>query len=250
MYNQIDGVAMGSPLGPVLADIFMSNVECVALRNFTGVLPNVYRRYVDDVFSAFNSRDDMLLFFNWLNTQHVNAKFTLEEEKDCKLSFLDVLVERLSDGRLSTCVYRKATFSGLYLQWDSLVPKQYKRGLVTGLISRAWKLCSSYDLFHQELSFLKKMLQCNGYPSTFIDSCVNRFLSRTYSSQDKEDQLGPKKKPAFICLPYCGINSIKVKRQLLRLVSTVAPWVEPIIFFKPVLKLSALSKHKCQFPFF
>ena len=248
MYDQVDGVAMGSPLGPVLADIFMSSVESVALETFTGVLPNVYRRYVDDVFLAFNCRDDMLLFFDWLNAQHVNAKFTLEEERDNKLSFLDVLVERLSDDKLCTCVFRKANFSGLYLQWDSLVPKQHKRGLVIGLICRAWRLCSSYDCFHQELSFLKDVLRCNGYPSTFIDSCVNRCLSKMYCTQSKEDKYGPDKKLAFLCLPYCGTNSVKVKRQILRLLSNVAPWVQPRIVFKPVLKFSALSRLKCQFP--
>ena len=122
--------------------------------------------------------------------------------------------------------------------------------LVTGLISRAWRLCSSYDLFHQELVHLRNVLRCNGYPSTFIESCVNRFLSRIYSTsaQKKEDQIGPRKKPAFLCLPYCGTNSIKVKRQFLRLLSTVAPWVEPRIVFKPFLKLSTLSKLKCQYP--
>ena len=152
------------------------------------------------------------------------------------------------DGKLCTSIFRKTTFSGLYLQWDSLVPKQHKRGLVIGLICRAWKLCSSYEGFHQELSFLKKVLQCNGYPSTFIDSCVNRFLSRLYCAQPKEDSYGPEKKPAFLCLPFCGPNSIKVKRQIVRLISSVAPWVQPRIVFKPVLKLSALCKLKCQFP--
>ena len=93
VFDQVDGVAMGSPLGPVLADNFMSHVETVAFREFTGVLPSVYRRYVDDIFLAFNCKDDMLLFYDWLNSQHINAKFTKLEENDNKLSFLDVLVE-------------------------------------------------------------------------------------------------------------------------------------------------------------
>ena len=59
---------------------------------------------------------------------------------------------------------------------------------------------------------------------------------------------GPEKKTAFLCLPYCGTNSIKVKRQLLRLLSAVAPWIQPRIVFKPVLKLSTLCKLKCPFP--
>ena len=36
IYDQIDGVAMGSPLGPILANIFMSHLESTALHKFHG----------------------------------------------------------------------------------------------------------------------------------------------------------------------------------------------------------------------
>ena len=48
VYNQIDGVAMGSPLGPVMANIFMSHLENRALHTYNGPLPTLYRRYADD----------------------------------------------------------------------------------------------------------------------------------------------------------------------------------------------------------
>ena len=50
IYDQIDGVAMGSPLGPVLANIFMSHLEKHALDTYQGQKPLFYKRYVDDVF--------------------------------------------------------------------------------------------------------------------------------------------------------------------------------------------------------
>ena len=48
VYNQVDGVAMGSPLGPVMANIFMCELERKALEQYSGTLPSLYRRYVDD----------------------------------------------------------------------------------------------------------------------------------------------------------------------------------------------------------
>ena len=57
-YDQIDGVAMGSPLAPVLANLFMGLYEKDWLNNYDGVSPSYYTRYVDDVFSVFNSHDE------------------------------------------------------------------------------------------------------------------------------------------------------------------------------------------------
>ena len=49
-YDQIDGVAMGSPLAPVLANLFMGHHEKLSLENFQGSEILFYRRYVDDTF--------------------------------------------------------------------------------------------------------------------------------------------------------------------------------------------------------
>ena len=49
-YDQIDGVAMGSPLAPVLANLFMGHNEKLWLENFQGTPSSYYRRYVNDNF--------------------------------------------------------------------------------------------------------------------------------------------------------------------------------------------------------
>ena len=51
-----------------------------------------------------------------------------------------------------------------------------------------------------------------------------------------------------MCLPYLGINSIKVERQLKRITNAVCPWISLCVIFKPVLKLSTLSKLKSDYP--
>ena len=57
-YKQIDGVAMGSPLGPTFANIFLSYYEQIWLKNCPYEFkPVIYKRYVDDTFLLFQSKD-------------------------------------------------------------------------------------------------------------------------------------------------------------------------------------------------
>ena len=49
-YDQVDGVSMGSPLGPVLANLFMGYYEKIWLQEFDKGKVLMYKRYVDDIF--------------------------------------------------------------------------------------------------------------------------------------------------------------------------------------------------------
>ena len=190
---------------------------------------------------------DMLSFFKWMNKQHPSITFTKEEEQDNKLSFLDVLLTRTTDGSIVTSIYRKPTFSGLYMKWDSFVPKWYKKGLVHCLVFRAWKLCSSYVLFHSEILFVKELLMSNGYPANFIDSIVHRFLSKQFSNTDVMQPYGPHKRRVYLCLPYVGeLATNKFARQIRRLIAKIAPCVELRLVFRAAQKLSCLTRLKSK----
>ena len=80
IYDQKDGAAMGSPLGPVLANLFIDYYETVCLNTFGECEIILYRRYVDDVICLFNCESDAENFFEFLNSQHPNVKFTFEKQ--------------------------------------------------------------------------------------------------------------------------------------------------------------------------
>ena len=103
--------------------------------------PFIYLHYVDDTFVSFRSSNDALLFFDKLNELHSSLTFTMEEENNNKQPFLDVLVERC-DSSFLTSVYRKPTFTGLYLSWYSFVPRSRKLNLIRCLSYRALNICS------------------------------------------------------------------------------------------------------------
>ena len=240
----MDGVAIGSPLGPVMANIFVCELERKALQQYSGTLPSLYRRYVDDTFLVFHTSRDMLSFFNLMNKQHPSITFTKEEEQDNKLSFLDVLLTQTTDGSIVTSIYRKPTFSGLYMKWDSFVPKSHKKGLVNSLVFRAWKLCSSYVLFHSEIMFVKELLMSNGYPANSIVLSID-FSVKSSQTLISCSLMVPIR--IYLCLPYVGeLATNEFVRQVRWLIAKVAPCVEPRLVFRAAQKLSCLTRLKSK----
>ena len=82
-----DGVAMGSPLGPVIAGIIMVELDRRLLPRLTEYM-TPWKRYVDDTIATIKltSTDHFLML---LNTFHKNIKFTYELEINKKITFLD-----------------------------------------------------------------------------------------------------------------------------------------------------------------
>ena len=98
MYKQLDGVKMGSPLGPAISNIFVVFHESRLLHNTAK--PGVYFRYVDDIFVIFGSELDCDNFQQKLNLLHPVLKFTVEKEQNNYLNFLYVWVEKEGTGFL------------------------------------------------------------------------------------------------------------------------------------------------------
>ena len=130
LYDQIDGVAMGSLLGPLFANIFLSHHEKIWLENCpTDFKPLFYRRNVDDSFILFKSHEHIEPFLNYLNSQHPSINFTCEVESNKTLPFLVITISR-SNGSFITSVYQKPTFTGLFTNFESFLHVIYKKGLI------------------------------------------------------------------------------------------------------------------------
>ena len=131
---------MGSPLAPVLANLFMGHHEKIWLESYFLSEVLYYRRYVDDTFCLFKSEKDALSFFDYINSRHPNIRFTMEKESGDKLPFLDVMLDNSRQSSLTTTVFRKKTFTGLLTNYFSFSPMSYKLGLVKTLVDRVFKV--------------------------------------------------------------------------------------------------------------
>ena len=95
LYEQVDGVAMGSPLGPLMANAFMCNIE-EQLTN-QNKMPTFYKRYVDDTLSIMPDVQAASTFLSTLNEIHPSISFTMELEENGKLPFMARLSSQYSN---------------------------------------------------------------------------------------------------------------------------------------------------------
>ena len=147
IYIQSDGAAMGSPLGPILANVFMVELQRSVIPGLANKLNN-WKRYVDDTI-CYIKVDSIDYVLSKLNNFHKNIQFTVEVEKEGRISFLDVLMIR-DKNNIETTVRRKSTNNNVYLNWTSQAPNKWKIGTLRILVGRAYDICSTNEHLRNE----------------------------------------------------------------------------------------------------
>ena len=90
-YEQTEGAAMGSPISPIVANLFREDLEVQAMNTST-TSPALWKRFVDDTFTIIK-KDNRNSFLRHLNSIHSNIKFTCEETRsDGSMPFLNILI--------------------------------------------------------------------------------------------------------------------------------------------------------------
>nr|VZI36714.1 unnamed protein product [Spirometra erinaceieuropaei] len=101
VYEQKKGTPMGSPLSGLIAEAVLQRLE---QQVFSSYPPKFWARYVDDTFVVIK-RSEVKAFKTLLNSIFPDIQFTVEEEVNNQLPFLDVQVTRLTDGKIRAMVY-------------------------------------------------------------------------------------------------------------------------------------------------
>ncbi|XP_066926368.1 uncharacterized protein [Clytia hemisphaerica] len=206
LYKQTDGVSMGGPLSVVFTGCFMNQMEQLIVKPSK---PLFYRRYVDDTYVR-RKKGQIDTLYDSLNNHHKNIKFTIEENPK---TFLDTSISRLPNGTAKFKVVNKET--KLPFHWSSKVPLQYKRSVIKGELSRAYRIATS---FKDELVRIRSKYSNAGYPEKFVESQIRSFRNSKEETENiiptwlfKEEIVTEKKSKVFFKIPYCPKNESMMK---------------------------------------
>ena len=139
----------------------------------------------------------------------------MEIENDCKLSFLDIVIDNKTSDSIVTSVFHKATFTGLYTNFNSFTSFSYKIGLVRTLVDRCYKINNTWAGLHKDLERLTCNLMQNAFPRHIIERVIQRRINQSLAYAPP-----PKPKPQnvrYYCIPYVGYYSKIAQRKLRQL---------------------------------
>jgi len=180
-YSQVKGLDMGSCLFPLLAEIFMANLEqsLKLYHSFYKIL--FFRRYVDDIFCIFDGNlDDLGDFFPYINTLHGSIKFTVKLESANSLPFLDILLTRFSD-HVEFSIYHKPTSTDCLIPYNSNHPYQ-KVAALNSFFHRLFSIPMTQHCFKEELSWIKTVATNNDFPDFLFNKIYynhfNKFINK------------------------------------------------------------------------
>jgi hypothetical protein len=251
MYVQHNGVAMGAPLAPIIADIFMSHLEETLMDRLKQSGVCEWYRYVDDTFVLVEPTTKEETILKILNNFHPSINFTHQPEKNGSLSFLDVWVTRSTETKkFETAVYRKETFTGLMIKWDSFVPLSYKKASIVPLIQRAVATCSNYSSLAIEFENIRQIGLHNGYPLPFIDTRIGIALSNHLkrSPTPSTTIVGCEKQKMYLEIPYAGSSTDPLKKKLSYIAGKIRPDLDVRFFTKPPSSVQLFFKTKDSVP--
>ena len=191
---------MGSPVSPIVANIFMEAFETRAIS--TALHPPIFwRRYVDDtcVIQDQLHKDE---FLNHINSVDNAIQFTVEEAKeDGSIPFLDTLITPEQNGTFSIGVYRKPTHTDLFLPWDSNHNLSSKYSVIKTLTHRAHTICSTPKLLEKELNHLEEVLGHCKYPKWAIRKVFKEQHRKEKKLTPRRSTTKPRNR-SHIVIPY------------------------------------------------
>jgi hypothetical protein len=171
IYHQLRGTAMGTPVAPAFAILFLYALE--------RRLPQLYlylKRYIDDIFGIFKTKEDALQYAQAYNNMHPDIN--IEWKINTKVDFLDLHIYKgarfATTGLLDLSTHGKKLNPYLYLPFRSYHPVAMKKGFIHGELLRYIRNSSDFKTFHATRLAFYHRLRARGYPHRLICEVMDK----------------------------------------------------------------------------
>ena len=206
-YKQRSGLAMGNNLAPVLATIYMNELDNEILVRSNGCV--ILKRFMNDYFAFLTSKEltskRLLETANGINDA---IKVTLEVPNNNQLPFLDTLVTFNSQNKtFSTTLYMKPIHSRCITPWECYGSVACKRAILVGETKRAIRCSTDSESQKLSLKLIKQLFIDNGYPNRFVKRVIrNTLFERRQKCENQEKFL-------YLKLPFIIILMRNIKEE-------------------------------------
>ena len=213
-YHQVGGVAMGSKMGPNYACLFVGYVEEQIGQQYTGTVPQLHKRYIDDVVGiASCSRVELEDYIAFVSNFNPALQFT-HTISETELPFLDINL-RISGDHIRTSIHYKATDTHSYLHYNSSHPRHCKESLPYSQLIRLRRICSDQADFLDKAQEMASFFERRGYSAQTLKRDLEKMkhlsqsdaLSKSNSTEEKMSRIP-------LVLTYHPLNT-RVQRILL-----------------------------------
>ena len=175
-YLQKMGTAMGSPMAPAYASLFMGKLEQDFLKS-RSLVPSIWLRFWDDIFMVWDqSLESLHTFIDALNSFHPSIKFTCNISTE-KVNFLDVTVSKSENFNFVTDLYVKCTNVHQYVEYSSCHPKSCKNGIPYSQGKRYRRIISNDTKFKENILHLRDFFLERNYPASIVDEALGNACS-------------------------------------------------------------------------
>ncbi|XP_049831381.1 uncharacterized protein LOC126272518 [Schistocerca gregaria] len=217
IYRQKDGLAMGSSLAGMLADIYINHLEQTFFEANSHINSKIiyYKRYVDDTIILFDGTNEEIdTLATKMSSMHKNIKFTVEHETNSSINFLDVKITN-KNHKHQFEIYRKPTSTDVCINSSSCHPNQHKMAYFRSTLNRLHKIPLEPVKKEKEISIIKTIASNNGYDPLIIDKLSQKIHKPSASKTVHQTTMlltqdTVEKSRKYVALPFLGSISYKI----------------------------------------
>ena len=230
-FRQKQGVAMGSQMSGIIANITMSFLEQDIIDNeIVNKNLKFYGRYVDDIICIIK-KSEVPRINHLINNWDKNINFTIEFAQNHSLTYLDTRIYFDQNTKfLELKQFQKPSKTDTLQNFEEAVsPLSQKIGLLSGEIYRANNTTTTPENLDHALKSLVKKFTANSYPVKLVKSKIKNIQDANFIPPEKDPNITHR---FHLSLEYTSPRVNKIAKTIANMIRKITPSYKVVLAFK------------------